>query len=314
MARYYFVHSVQELYQKVGKDLLKYGESVNPRGMETIELNNVMIEMKFPNNNLVYHNDRKFSLIYGVTESLLLGLPNNELIYYSKINPNIKNYSDDEEHLQGSYGYRIADSIKDVVNILKNDMNTRQAVLDIHMNHDTRLSSINGSKDIPCTLNLIFSIRNNKLNLTINMRSNDIIYGLPYDIFMFTNLQQVIANELKIKTGRYIHNVVSLHVYKNMLDKLYMMISPNTSNFICNVNMNLEQYLKASNAYKNIIDNTLNTEHLHVLDTFNSLIMRELIYKGEYDKSYLKYCNKVPEWAKPFVTRWESEGINLSKL
>lgn len=52
------------------------------------------------------------------------------------------------------------------------------------------------------------------------MRSNDIIWGLPYDIFMFTNLQQVIANTLNLKLGWYEHNPTSMHVYSNHYNML----------------------------------------------------------------------------------------------
>ena len=50
-------------------------------------------------------------------------------------------------------------------------------------------------KDIPCTVSLQFLIRENKLHLFVNMRSNDVFLGLPHDIFCFTMIQEIIANQ-----------------------------------------------------------------------------------------------------------------------
>jgi thymidylate synthase len=58
-----------------------------------------------------------------------------------------------------------------------------------------------------------FIYRNDKLDALVFMRSNDIILGLPYDIFVFTMLQEMMAIELGIELGTYHHIVGSLHAY-----------------------------------------------------------------------------------------------------
>ncbi len=47
------------------------------------------------------------------------------------------------------------------------------------------------------------------------MRSNDAIWGLPYDVFFFTMLQELLACELGRQLGTYTHVVGSLHLYEN---------------------------------------------------------------------------------------------------
>jgi len=37
--------------------------------------------------------------------------------------------------------------------------------------------------------------------------------GLPFDIFAFTMLQELLARDLGVELGRYIHTVGSLHLY-----------------------------------------------------------------------------------------------------
>ena len=47
------------------------------------------------------------------------------------------------------------------------------------------------------------------------MRSNDFIYGFPYDIVFFTLVQKELSELLKIKIGEYNHIVSSMHCYIN---------------------------------------------------------------------------------------------------
>jgi thymidylate synthase len=50
------------------------------------------------------------------------------------------------------------------------------------------------------------------------MRSNDAILGLPYDVFLFTMLQELLACELGITLGVYHHVAGSLHIYERNLE------------------------------------------------------------------------------------------------
>jgi thymidylate synthase len=101
-------------------------------------------------------------------------------------------------------------------NSLVNDKDSRQAV--IHFNLPTH--QYDGNKDFVCTMYGIFQIRNNKLNFTISMRSNDAILGLPTDVAFFCTLQQQMLVHLKptypeLELGEYTHIANSLHIYEN---------------------------------------------------------------------------------------------------
>jgi thymidylate synthase len=67
--------------------------------------------------------------------------------------------------------------------------------------------------DKPCTLSLQFLLRDDKLQLSVMMRSQDIILGTPYDIFMFSELQRTVARLLDVDAGKYVHHVGSCHFY-----------------------------------------------------------------------------------------------------
>jgi len=98
---------------------------------------------------------------------------------------------------------------------LLEDKDTRQAILRFSLpSHQWK-----GNKDQTCTLHGNFLIREDKLHLTITMRSNDLWLGLTYDLPWFVSLMDKMIEELKeaypnLKKGNYTHFVHSLHLYE----------------------------------------------------------------------------------------------------
>jgi thymidylate synthase len=71
--------------------------------------------------------------------------------------------------------------------------------------------------DVPCACTLQFLLRSGSLDAVVYMRSNDVVWGLPYDVFLFTMLQEMLAVSLGVKVGTYFHTVASLHLYEKHL-------------------------------------------------------------------------------------------------
>ena len=46
------------------------------------------------------------------------------------------------------------------------------------------------------------------------MRSNDLIWGTPYNFVQFTSIQEIVAGWLGVEVGNYVHVSDSLHVYQ----------------------------------------------------------------------------------------------------
>ena len=94
------------------------------------------------------------------------------------------------------------------------DQYTRQAVM--HFNMPVHQYAEN--KDFVCTMYANFHIRNNKLHLSVFMRSNDAIWGTPTDVAFFCALQLQMLSHLKptypdLELGQYSHIANSYHVY-----------------------------------------------------------------------------------------------------
>lgn len=108
---------------------------------------------------------------------------------------------------------------------LKADPDTRQAILRFSLPEH----AYKGVKDFTCTMYGIFSIREGALNLTINMRSNDLMKGLVYDLEFFVSLMDKMLEDLKdtypkLKKGTYTHIVHSLHIYERDEEAILKMI------------------------------------------------------------------------------------------
>ena len=111
------------------------------------------------------------------------------------------------------------------VESLRKDKDTRQALLRFSLPEHHWL----GNKDFVCTISGNFLIRNNKLNLSVVMRSNDLMLGLVYDLPWFISLMYKMVDELKdiypdLKVGHYTHLAHSMHIYeRNEQDVLKML-------------------------------------------------------------------------------------------
>jgi len=101
------------------------------------------------------------------------------------------------------------------VTSLKADKDTRQAILRFSLPEHQWV----GNKDQTCTMHGNFLIRDNKLHLSIIMRSNDLMKGLVYDLPWFVSLMDKMVDELKdtypdLEKGHYTHTVHSMHIYE----------------------------------------------------------------------------------------------------
>lgn len=222
-------NSANELYIQLAKDLKDHGNLVGPRGLQTLELTDAFFTLNKPLNSYITLRSRNLSNSYVIGELLWYFSGRNDLKYISKFSKFWNNISDDEKTSNSAYGYILMlkhnfNQIDYVIDALKKDKDTRRAILIFN----TPYPEQKDTKDMICTLNAQFLIRDNKLNMYINMRSNDINFGLPYDIIFFTTLQAYIHMKLfdvyeDLNIGTYNHHATSLHIYEkdfNLLDKV----------------------------------------------------------------------------------------------
>ena len=117
--------------------------------------------------------------------------------------------------VNSNYGWQWGrnNQIDYIVDLLKNNKDTRQAAISIYdsKEHDCY------SKDTPCTYAVQFTILHGRLNMCVVMRSNDLWYGFCNDQYCFSKLQEMISLELGIETGTYYHFAHNMHLYNDKI-------------------------------------------------------------------------------------------------
>ena len=226
----------------------------SPRGQKVKESLVVSFELTNPRARLLSCPTRKADYGFAVGEFLWYWTGRRDLeslLYYNK---RAKDFSNDGLTVNSAYGYRLrergvfagvdrhvygsgATQWETCVKTLEDDPDSRRAVMLINMPEDEREAVFCGSKDVPCTLSLQFFIRDNKLHLHVLMRSNDVMWGLTYDLFSFTLMQECMLLELqqypkfeKLELGSYYHTAGSMHIYERHFEQAEKIIEEYRSN------------------------------------------------------------------------------------
>ena len=211
------ISGIREGYPQLLDYVIKNGGEVFPRGKKTYELSPFHVKIKNPRDRIFFDHVRNMNVAFSIAEFLWIVTGREDVEMLEFYNRNMKNYSDDGIVMHGAYGKRLKDNYDQfrlVLNNLMNDRESRQAVMTIF---DAERDLLFKTKDVPCTVCFQFFIRENKLNMVTYMRSNDIYYGFPNDIFNFTMIQEMFARELRVEVGEYDHIAGSFHLYDSEL-------------------------------------------------------------------------------------------------
>lgn len=227
-----------ETFADVYKDLLQsllhdYDCITAPRDQKIKELLNCIVVIDNPHSNLFTNSHRSIPLKYLKNELKLYLSGRNDAQGFIDASAFWGKIANDDGTINSAYGYLIFNSRNKHgfsqyewanMSLLK-DKDSRQAI--IHFNLPEH--QYEGNKDFPCTLTGIFNIRDDKLNLTINIRSNDVRKGVQFDIPFFTLLQHIMCQNLKkrypnLTIGTYTHIANSMHIYEADFDLAQAMI------------------------------------------------------------------------------------------
>ena len=195
--------------------VLNYGQTIESRVGNVKEILGFRSELVNIESTFLLNERRKLSPTYACAEFLWYMSGTDNIKMLKAYAPQYENFAEDGIAF-GAYGARMKqyDQINNLIRILYKSSNSRQAVITFWQGSDLAHAYCGDHKDIPCTLSLQFLVRDNKLHLITTMRSNDLWLGLPYDIFAFTCLQRLVADELGLEYGTYIHQVGSFHLYE----------------------------------------------------------------------------------------------------
>lgn len=189
------------------------GAVASPRGLATREILGVQLTINDYSRNILTSPTRDLNYKFMVAEWLWINEGRDDL---ASIEPFMKKYhelSDDGIKMFGAYGPSWVLQRPYILRALTQDLGTRQAVFTLWRQNPPK------SKDIPCTVSIQFLVRDGYLDLVVNMRSSDIWLGIPYDVFVFSQLGNWVAAQFELERGDLILQLGSSHMYESDAEK-----------------------------------------------------------------------------------------------
>ena len=136
---------------------------------------------------------------------------------YGKIPKIWQDMADGNGRVNSNYGYQWERGyqLDRVVAMLKENPTTRQACVSIYDGKEMNRYR----HDTPCTYAIQFTVLEDKLNMCVTMRSNDLWFGFCNDQYQFSKLQEMVSKRTGYDMGTYYHFAHNLHIYKDQLNR-----------------------------------------------------------------------------------------------
>jgi thymidylate synthase len=215
--------SHEDQFRRIFRDLHLHGEPCSPRGENIVEIENYHFYLS-PYARFSNFEGRNLSIDYIKAEFLwyLTGDKTNmSICNFAKTWKEVANPDGTINSNYGQYMFGEQNQFGRVAETLKKDKDSRRASIVIlsaeHLNSVT--------KDYPCTYSINFRIRQNYLNMSVSMRSQDTIFGLGADIPCFSFVHEMMYHVLKdtypeLQYGHYYHRADSFHAYEKHFEML----------------------------------------------------------------------------------------------
>ncbi len=150
--------------------------------------------------------------------------PSNDLLYNSV-------FSKSKKGFKYTVGNRIFNfSFKDeninqidefVIPLLKKTPFSRRAIVILW---NPIFDSEIHSRSVPGMISVDFKLRNNKLNITATIRSSDLFFGLPANVFQIFLLQDYVSKKLNVDKGFIGLFCNSAHIFEYQFDHIRRII------------------------------------------------------------------------------------------
>lgn len=212
------MNNFSETFISLIRDIEHKGSISQPRDLKVKELIYGQIDVD-STKPIANFEDRKFNFKYFAGELAWYLQKDTNIDYINKFSNFWKNITNPgTNEINSNYGALLFnDQLAWCLDSLKKDKNTRQAIAFLNQPK----YQFEGNKDFVCTMYLNFFIRDNKLNMKVQMRSNDIFYGLTFDAPFFAFVHQHMYLWLKeeaytnLELGTYTHFADNIHFYQH---------------------------------------------------------------------------------------------------
>lgn len=214
-------------YHALLQDILNAEEMTNQRtGSKIKALPNRVIGYPI-HSTLPLINTRKMFPVTAFAELCWTLSGIRELSWLQQHTKMWNDFANEHNEVEAAYGYRWRhmfgrDQLISAIEALKADPSDRQIFISAWDNSKDGLGN-RWTSNVPCPTCFCLNVINNKVNLTLFLRSSDTIVGLPYDMLMYSLLLLVVTNELRqlypnLSTGRIDAILSHAHIYEAHYD------------------------------------------------------------------------------------------------
>ena len=123
-------------------------------------------------------------------------------------------YGSQWRHWKTSKGETI-DQIEDLLNLLKNSPDSRRMIVSAWNPEDVPSMALP-----PCHTMFQFYVADGKLSCQLYQRSADVFLGVPFNIASYALLTHLIANEVGLEVGEFVHTLGDAHIYLNHMEQV----------------------------------------------------------------------------------------------
>ena len=138
-----------------------------------------------------------------------------DLKFIAPFSGGVRKFGADGIYLGGSaYGAQLfgdqpgADQIRRCAQVITSRPNTKRAAATLFPPYTGNETSV----DVACCLGIVFVPRSGILDASVIMRANDALRLLPYNLFEFSMLAELVARLTGLEAGTYRHLAVSMHL------------------------------------------------------------------------------------------------------
>jgi hypothetical protein len=179
----------------------------------------VVTEYEFPTERVLRLPLRDANPVFHLMEAVWMMAGCRNVRWLLKFNSKFGQFAEEDGTQHGAYGHRWfkafrMDQIANVIEILKANSNSRQAVVQMWA---AELDLGVRANDIPCNTHIYFDARGGQLNMTVCCRSNDIIWGAyGANAVHMSILQEVVAFGVGVPIGVYRQFSNNFHLYTEL--------------------------------------------------------------------------------------------------
>jgi thymidylate synthase len=234
--------SAEAAWRATLADLIEKGVRLDGEQISR-ELLGYSIVIDSPRRRLIDNHVRPLPLISAIARFVWMMAGNSRLADIYFYESQVERYTDDGLRVPGSdYGARLrqpypgSDQVRGAISrlldgdneVAGSDGKLRRAANVIWKPED----ALRISKDIPCAFGLFYFPRDGSLLTQLVMRSNNAVALMPFNIFEFTLLAEIVAIEAGLDLGPFRIDAMSMHAYDRDRDRVTeILASPSGGEF-----------------------------------------------------------------------------------